>query len=76
MGVARQIGEHGLWSAERGLGVEVPFDLAQRREIRREGLALGERGVIAEELELAGLVGRHQLVQEQTPEQAGEDPHG
>ena len=33
-----------------------PFDLAQRREIRRECLNAGERDVFAKELETAGLV--------------------
>ena len=43
--VARQIGQHRLRSAERGLGVDVPLDLAQRRQIGREGFAFGERGM-------------------------------
>ena len=49
VGVARQIGQHRLGSAERALGVDDPFGLAQRRQIRREGLRVGEMGVIAEE---------------------------
>jgi hypothetical protein len=42
VGVARQIGEHRLGSAERGLCIDVPGDPAQRRQVGREGLALGE----------------------------------
>ena len=47
-----------------------PLDLAQRRQIRLEGSGVIEVGVVAEELELAGLVGGAELGQEQSPEQA------
>jgi hypothetical protein len=33
-------------------------------------LRVGESGMIAEELQIAGVVGRDQLLQEQPPEQA------
>ncbi len=35
VGITRQVGEHGLGPTERRLGVDHPFDLAQRREIGR-----------------------------------------
>jgi hypothetical protein len=35
MGVARQIGQNGLGSAEGSLGIDDPFDPAQRRQKRR-----------------------------------------
>jgi hypothetical protein len=42
----------------------------------REGLALGERRVSAEEAEVAGLMRRRQLLQDQPAEQAREHAHG
>ena len=36
MGVAPQIFQHLLWSAEGALGVDVPFDMAQRIEMAGE----------------------------------------
>ena len=63
--VARQIGQHRFGSAERALAVDDPFGSPQRRQICREGSALGEVGVIAKELQAAGVVGGNQLRQEQ-----------
>ena len=68
MGVARQIGQHRLGSAERTLGIDDPLDPAQRRQIGGEGLVLSELGVIAEELQPAGGVGGGQHLQDQAPE--------
>jgi hypothetical protein len=48
VGVARQVGEHGVRPGERLLGIDRPLDLAQRREEAAEGSRLGERGVVAE----------------------------
>ena len=75
VGIARQIGQHGLWPAERALGIDDPFGSAQRCQIRRERLQVGESGMIAEELQMAGFVGRDQLLQEQPAEQAREHAH-
>ena len=57
VGIARQIGQHGLWPAERALGIDHPFGSAQRCQIRRERLQVGETGMIGEELQMAGFVG-------------------
>ena len=70
VGVARQVGEHGLRPGERLLGVDHPLGLAQRREEGREGSRLGEHGVVAEEREASSLVSSEELAQEQSPEQA------
>ena len=71
MGIALQIGQHGLWPAERALGIDHPFGSAQRRQIRRERPRIGEGRVIAEELQAVGLLcGEHPPLQEQPPEQA------
>jgi hypothetical protein len=50
MGVARQIGKNGHGSAERSLGIDDPFGLAQRREKRRDRVARREIGVASNEL--------------------------
>jgi len=62
VGVARQIGQHGLRSTEWPFGVDDPFDLAKRSQIGGECSAGRERGVIAEEAETAGMVRCHELL--------------
>ena len=69
VGIAREISEHRLGSTERRLCVEVPLDLAQRRQIRLERSGVIEVGVDAKN-QVAGLVGGAELGQEQSPEQA------
>ncbi len=76
MGVAAEIGEHCRRPGEGSLGIDDPLDLAQRRQIRGEGVALGERRVSAEEVEAAGLMGCCELLQEQAAEQPREHAHG
>src|SRR5215469_12218702 len=51
------------------------LDLAQRREKGGEGSRLSERGVVAEEHEVSSLVSSEELAEEQSPEQARENPH-
>ena len=75
MGIARQIGQHGLRPAERALGIDDPLGSAQRCQIRREGLRIGESGVIAEELQVAELVCGKESLQKQPSEQAREHAH-
>src|SRR5712691_8072477 len=43
--IARQIGEHGLWTRERALGVDEPALLAERGEERCERLGIGQMRV-------------------------------
>jgi hypothetical protein len=52
VGIARQIGQHGLWAAERTLGIDDPFGSAWRCQIGRERLRVSEGCMAAEELEL------------------------
>jgi hypothetical protein len=54
VGVAGEIGEHGLRSGERPLGVDDPFRAAQRRKRGVEGGLIGERREVAEEGEASG----------------------
>ena len=70
VGIARQIGEHGLGPAERLLGVDHPLGLAQRFEIGSEGGVIGESPMIGEEPETAGGVRGAQHLEEQAAEQA------
>src|SRR6266478_6072165 len=56
MGVAGEIGEHRLGAAERALGIDNPFGLAERRQIFGEGFVLGERRMIGEETQAPGLM--------------------
>ena len=52
-----------------GAYVEVPLDIAQRRQIGGEGLSLGEMSKLAEELQLTGFVSGAEFLQEQSSEQ-------
>ena len=70
VGVARQIGEHGLGPAEWLLGVDHPLGLAQRLEMGAESGSIGESPMIGEEPETACGVGREQHLEEEAAEQA------
>jgi hypothetical protein len=75
-GVARQISQHRLGSTERSLCIDDPVGFACRRQTCRERVALYQRGVTAEKLQGACLMGRDQLLQEQSAEQPREHAHG
>src|SRR5258705_11875007 len=62
VGIAREIGKHRVGSAERSLAVDSPLAPARWRQVGGEGLALGECGVNAEELQFAGCGGSKQLL--------------
>ena len=72
MRVAREIGQDLLRTGERSLGIDDPFGLAQRREVRSELVRILEIGEIGEELQFAASVHGFETLQEQAPEQAGE----
>src|SRR5690348_7947107 len=74
--VAGKVGEDGVGSAKRSLGIDDPFDLAQCGEEGLEGCRLGEGGLVGEELQSPGLVGGVQPFEEQTTEEPGEDRNG
>src|SRR6516164_436240 len=61
VGVARQIGEHGLGTGERALGIDEPAGLSERGEERGECFGSGEMRAGAEELQLARRVCRCKL---------------
>jgi hypothetical protein len=51
VGIARQVGEHRCGASKRALGIDHPFAFAQRGEPAVEGVQLGKRCVLAEELQ-------------------------
>ena len=55
VGVAAEIVEHLLRPAERALGIDDPFDPAQRPQMGGEGRRFGEPGQLAEEVQLPAL---------------------
>jgi len=72
MGIASQVFQHVLRTAEGRLGVDHPFAFVQRRQIGGEGGCLAQPFQFAEELQLAGGIGRFQLFQKQAAEQTAE----
>src|SRR6516164_4703372 len=75
MGIAREIAQHFLWSAEWAFAVDHPLAIAQWREIGSKGLALGQWGVLAEELQLAGGVSGDEFFEESSAEQSRQHAH-
>src|SRR5260370_13709652 len=73
MRIAREIGQDLLGTGEGLFGIDDPFSLAQRREVRSELVRILESAEIGEELQLAGSVHGFKTLQEQAPEQAGGD---
>jgi len=65
MGVAPEIGQDLLWTAERRLGIDDPFDLAHLADEPSEGFWLREMGEVAEQNEGAGLEGGLQAFEEE-----------
>src|SRR5271169_6559984 len=57
VGVAREIGEHRLGPRERGLGVDEPLLLPQRREIGGKGRPAAQAVELAEECQPARRMG-------------------
>ena len=55
MRVAREVGQHLLGPREWALGVDVPLGVVERFQPRLERSLVGEPGVLAEELQAAGV---------------------
>jgi hypothetical protein len=72
MGVARQRSEHRRRSGEGALSLDHPFTLAQRREPWREGLRVGKRRLVAEELPPAGAMRGGEFFEEAAAEEPRE----
>jgi transposase-like protein len=73
VGVTRQIAQHLLRPGERFLCVDHPIDLAQWRQIGIECSLVGEPHMLAQELQVAGVVRHDQHLQEQPTEQRREN---
>jgi hypothetical protein len=69
MRVARQIAQHLLGTAEWALAVDHPFAVVQWRQECGKGFPIGQRCMIAEELQLSGSVSGDKLLQKQSAEQ-------
>src|SRR6185312_15975649 len=72
MGVAAEIVEYLLRTAEWSLGVDDPFDAAQRVQMFGERCRLGEWGQLTEEAQRAGIEDGRQPLQEQPAIEPGE----
>ena len=68
MSVAGEIAQDFLRSAEWALAVDVPFAVAQRRQIGAEGFRVGQLGLLAEELQVASRMSDDELLKEQPTE--------
>ena len=73
MGIAAEIVEHLLGSAERAFGVDDPGDAAQRGEVAGEGGRFGECGEVAEEVQLASVERIEQAFEEEAAIEPRED---
>ena len=69
VGVAGEVAEHSVGSAEGSLGINHPFDLSPCGEPGFEGCRLGQGGLVGEERQPPGLIRGSELFQEQAPEQ-------
>ena len=76
MGVAGEIGQHALGSAERRLGVDDEEALPQGAYALGEDGRIGKPGQIPEEAEFAAMEGGFQGVEEQPAEEARQRPYG
>ena len=75
MGIAGQIGEHRRGSGEGALGIDHPFASTQWREPLGEPLRVGERRVLAEELQSASAVCLVEFFEEAAAKQARKHAH-
>lgn len=76
VGITADIVHHLLWPGERWLGVDDPFHVSHWIEITGESLWILECLKQREEVQLAGVEGLLQILQEQSAEQPGEHLYG
>jgi hypothetical protein len=69
MGVAAEIGEHLIWTAEWRLRIDNPFNAASAGKMAGECFVIVEMSEVVEELQLAFGKGFSQSCQEKPPEQ-------
>src|SRR5271166_5050542 len=75
VGVAREIGEHGLGAGERRLGIDHEPLLPDRSEVTQKNPTISESSLGAEEGKLAGGVELDQPGEEQAAEEHAQYPH-
>ena len=75
MGVASQIGEYGIRSGKGTFCIDHPLDISHGLQGVIEGLFIGQSLESSKELQLATVVSDHELFQEQSPEQSGQDAY-
>src|SRR5450759_2576431 len=76
MGVAAEVLQHVLRSAKGGLGVDHPLLMFEGRQVASEGLWVGKRQDVAEELEFSGGMSPGESFQKETAEASAEDLDG
>src|SRR4051794_16694955 len=76
MRVAPEVVENPLWPAERSLGVDDPWEAAQRLDLRAERRGIAQPGEIAAKRQVAGLEGRRKTIEEQAAVEMREDADG
>ncbi len=76
MGIAGEIGEHGLGSGKGTLGIDHPLALSYGFEPVGKSLHFSQSLEFTEEAELADMIGIEKFFEEQAPEQSGEYTHG
>jgi hypothetical protein len=76
MGVASQVFQHVLRTAEGGFGVNYPLLLFEGGQVAGKSCRVAQPFHLAEELELAGGVSLFQGFQKQAAEQTAEHLHG
>jgi hypothetical protein len=75
VGIAREIGEHGLGAGERRLGIDHEPLLPDCGEATQEQAAVGETCLGAEEGKSPSLIEFDQLGEEQAAEERAQHPH-
>ena len=75
MGVAGEIGKHGLGPGERFLSEDRPVRFVERLEIGVEGSLVGKRLVVVEEPETTVGMRLFEALKDQAPEQMRQHAH-
>ncbi len=76
MGVAGKVGQDGLGTGERTLGIHHPLAPAQRHQPPAERAGIDQGRVLAEEVQLAGAIALLEFLDEAPTEQARQHAHG
>src|ERR1700726_4380272 len=76
VGGARKIAQDLLRAPEWTLGIDDPVFVVQRCQISREGFWIGQRHVLAEELQLSGTMNGSKFFQDEPSKRTRETPQG